>query len=63
MADGIGQVGAEHHADLVGRVDLMGNLGGLGAGDHLIVDALILGLQQVVDLVAGNAQMVEACLL
>lgn len=38
----------------------MGNLGGLGAGDHLIVDALILGLQQVVDLVAGNAQMVEA---
>ena len=60
MADGIGQVGAEHHADLVGRVDLMGNLGGLGAGDHLIVDALILGLQQVVDLVAGNAQMVEA---
>ena len=60
MADGIGQVGAEHHADFVGRVDLMGNLGGLGAGDHLIVDALILGLQQVVDLVAGNAQMVEA---
>ena len=38
----------------------MGNIGGLGAGDHLIVDALILGLQQVVDLVASNTQVVEA---
>ena len=60
VADGIGQVGAEHHTNLVIRVDFVCNLGSLGAGNHLIVHALILGLQQVVHLIAGDAEVVEA---
>ena len=51
----IRQVGTEHHADLVFRIDLMSQLGSLGTGDHLVVNALVLGFQEVVNLVGSNA--------
>ena len=33
----------------------MSQLGSLGTGDHLVVNALVLGFQEVVNLVGSNA--------